>query len=63
MLADSSKYARGRVDAQNTLYTVDNAGEEVFNLPVISETEECEIKEVEILTYKDSSEVLNFKTR
>lgn len=40
-----------------------NYGEEVLNLPVVSETEECEIKEVEILTYKDSSEVLNFKTR
>ena len=40
-----------------------NYGEEVFNLPVVSETEECEIREVEILTYKDSSEVLNFKTR
>ena len=40
-----------------------NYGMEVFDLPVVSETEEGEITEVEVLSYKDGSEALNFKTK
>lgn len=40
-----------------------NYGMEAFDLPVVSETEEGEVTEVEVLSYKDGSEALNFKTK
>jgi hypothetical protein len=40
-----------------------NYGMEAFDLPVVSETETGEVTEVEVLSYKDGSEALNFKTK
>lgn len=41
------------------IYT--NYGMEAFNLPVVSETDDRQVVEVEVLSYKDGSEALNFK--
>ena len=38
-------------------------GMEAFDLPVVSETLDKEITEVEVLSYKSRNEALNFKTK
>lgn len=41
------------------IYT--NYGMEAFDLPVVSETDDRQVVEVEVLSYRDGSEALNFK--
>ena len=40
-----------------------NYGMEAFDLPVVSETDDRQVVEVEVLSYRDGSEALNFKIK